>query len=620
MFFVCSLVSACESEEAKPGVTAIYEGPERLDPFPSDHFLRDGRVALGERALENPMVRAYTTTAPELDRLEGFSTVGGIYARFTDELDVEELLTRAPDDFTKPGAPIALVDVDQGRALPIVVRYTTSNEDGRASSPDFMLLVEPAVPLAPRTRHVLVMSTALRAKSGAAVTPSPATTALLRADAEGAYGNALRATLPAVEKASGIRVDDVVLATMFTTGKVHDELATVAKLAREGATPVSSALTVERRGTDPGDERIRFRGTFPAPEHRGADGKWLVTNGKPDVQSTPELEHFLVFTKSARSGPRPLIVFGHGLGRDKDMCWELAQYLADLDVAILAIDAPDHGSRHDPPYAPGETDQVSSTLRFIGVDLDTRSIDVAKARDNFRQLASDQLHLFRLASGLGTLDVLPEGNPDGVPDIDPIRILYVGVSFGAVVGSTVLAFVPETRAAVLTVGGASLGTILRDSATLRLLVNNIFPADASDADFVRFITIAQSIVDPGDPVNYAPFVSLRPFEGLPGWRGADVLLQEAIDDSIIPNSATEMLARALGVVQVEPAITPVPGLVRAPPPLRASNDAPVRGLLQLDRADGQQTNHRTFFGTTEARKQYVSFIRSALADPRATIE
>jgi hypothetical protein len=170
------------------------------------------------------------------------------------------------------------------------------------------------------------------------------------------------------------------------------------------------------------------------------------------------------------------------------------------------------------------------------------------------------------------------------------------------------------------VGGAPLGTILRDSRTLRLLVNNILPPDASDADFVRFIAIAQAIIDPGDPANYAPFVSSRAFPGVPGWRGTDLLLQEAIDDGIIPNSASASLARALGVVQLEPVLAPIAGLPSAAPPLRSNGTDPVRGLFQLDRADGAQTEHRTFFGTTEARRQYVAFVRSALADPRATIE
>ncbi len=608
MFLVAAI--ACSARAETPTAIAIYDGPARLAPFPSDHFLRGGRVSLGEVGRTNPFVRAYAATLPELEQRDGFSTIGAAFFQFSEEL--EDLSARAPSDFAAPGTSLALVDVAAGRAVPVVVRTTSSNDDGRAVDPDFALFVDPAVPLEPKTRYVLVVSDGLRTKSGAGVGASAATRALVAGDAEGDYGVALRAALPVVERASGIGVDRIVAATMFTTGSVHDELATIAKDVRESPPPTTSTPTVEKTE----GSIVRFAGTFPAPERRGADGKWHGL----DVRGTAQLEYFLAFTNRTRSGPRPVIVFGHGLGGDKDMITEAAQYLADLDVALVAIDAPEHGSRHDPPFPPGGTDQVSSTLGFIGVDLDAKSIDVGIARDNFRQLASDQLHLFRLVSGLGALDLLPAGAPDGVPDLDPSRVFYLGVSFGAVVGSTALAFVPEAHAACLTVGGAPLGTIMRDSQTLRLLVNSILPEGATDADLSRFIAVAQGIIDSGDPVNYAPFVAGRPFPGVPGWRGTDILLQEAIDDGIIPNSASSMLARALGLVQVEPALVPVPGLSRAPSPLAAAADAPVRGLLQLDRADGQPTNHRTFFGTAEARRQYVDFFRSALAAPRPTIK
>src|SRR5262249_43829497 len=160
-------------------------------------------------------------------------------------------------------------------------------EDERPKTPDYTLVVEPAVPLAPKTRYVLVFSDALRAKSGAPVTAAPATRALVSGNAEGEYGEALRAALPTIEKVSGIGVDHVVLATMLTTQTVSDDLASIAKAVRAGPSPQRSPLVLQKKATDPGDERIRFVGTFPAPEYRTAkpDGKWRVENGVVEPRS-----------------------------------------------------------------------------------------------------------------------------------------------------------------------------------------------------------------------------------------------------------------------------------------------------------------------------------------------
>lgn len=130
------LSSGCSSDTSEPaGPTALYDGPLRLDPFPSDHFLRPDaettsgrRLDLGELGLENPFVRTFRTSARELAKLDGFSTVGGAFARFREEIDAAPILDRSPASFAERGTPIALVDVEPaspsfGRALPIIVSY-----------------------------------------------------------------------------------------------------------------------------------------------------------------------------------------------------------------------------------------------------------------------------------------------------------------------------------------------------------------------------------------------------------------------------------------------------------------------------------------------------------------
>ena len=55
---------------------------------------------------------------------------------------------------------------------------------------------------------------------------------------------------------------------------------------------------------------------------------------------------------------------------------------------------------------------VTSTTKFFGIDPDDRSFVIGRARDNFRQMALDQLSLVRLISSLSALDVLPVAELD----------------------------------------------------------------------------------------------------------------------------------------------------------------------------------------------------------------
>ena len=97
-------------------------------------------------------MQKYPNVLPELDALDGFSTVGGVSVRFSDEIDAASLASLAPADFAQPGTPIALVNVDSaspkhGQAVPLVTTYFSWNNDPSATAPDFTLVVQPYVPL-----------------------------------------------------------------------------------------------------------------------------------------------------------------------------------------------------------------------------------------------------------------------------------------------------------------------------------------------------------------------------------------------------------------------------------------------------------------------------------------
>ncbi len=306
----------------------------------------------------------------------------------------------------------------------------------------------------------------------------------------------------------------------------------------------------------------------------------------------------MAFADATKSGPRPIVIFAHGLGGTKDGNWGTTERLADLNAAVIAIDSPEHGSRAADP----KTDPLLASFSYFGVDPATQSFDIGRARDNFRQMSSDQLELVRLIGSLGKLDILPVGAPDGVPDLDVSRILYIGHSFGSVQGPAIFATAPEITQAVWNVGGDGLMTLLRDSGTFSLLVNSLKPPHTADGALGRFFAISQAIVDPGDPLNYARFGTLLAAPGVAGWKARDVLLQEVIDDSIVPNSTSEALARAAGLVLADP-IRPVSGLPGGAAPLTGNLASGATGVIaQFDKIEGgQMATHGELIFSPEAQ-------------------
>ncbi len=613
-----------------PGVTAIYgdmaETP--LTPYPSDRYLGDGHVMIPPSAPDLVNAPGLEETIAELEAMTGFSTTAGVIVMFDGPIDVrgialepEQLPEQAEPlrdarDYLEPGAPFYLVDVARGELVGLVPGYWAQAEDDFYTSSEYTIIAMPAEPLRPQARYLFAVTDALRAADGGRVHRSPDMEALLSGD--GGYAAEVAEGLAALEAAAGVAPSRVSLATSFTTAPVHDTLLALADATRDGPAP---ALTEPWEIETPlaADGRVRFRARYQANEYRKPppDSRFeLGDDGLPVVQETVGLEVFLAISDAAADAPRPVVIYGHGLGGDKDGCWGTAERLADLNAAVFAIDSPFHGSR-----APaGARSDLDGIFAFFGIDIDTQSFVIGRSRDNFRQMAIDQLELVRLIATLDTLDILPPGAPDGVPDLDTSRILYIGHSFGSVQGPTIFALAPEISHAVWNVGGAGLMMLLRDSGTFGLLVNSLKPQGTPDGAVARFMTITQAIVDPGDPLNYARYALREAPPGVPGWTPREVLLQEVVNDTIVPNSTTRALARATGLTLIDP-IVPVSGLPTADGPVTANLPEGVTGALsQFDRINGDDVAvHGELIFSPEGRAQYLEFFRTALTDTHATI-
>ena len=68
----------------------------------------------------------------------------------------------------------------------------------------------------------------------------------------------------------------------------------------------------------------------------------------------------------------------------------------------------------------------------------------------------------------------------------------------------------------------------------------------SDDERLRMLAVTQTAIDGGDPMTFAPWVIADRLPEFAG-RTPHVLAQMALNDTVVPNSSTTYLVRALGI-------------------------------------------------------------------------
>ncbi len=311
---------------------------------------------------------------------------------------------------------------------------------------------------------------------------------------------------------------------------------------------VSATLTVPRYQTDTTNP---LAGGDPVP------GPWSdpITPSKTGTDALSVLA--FVPASQMPTGGYPVVIFGHGLTRSSSDLYAIGSQLAAAGMASVAIDWVDHGSRAvqvsdsaaigcDGTPAPSAAPQCFAPIV---------SADLAATRDNLRESALDALGL---VDALGACGI----NDCGPLKVDGDRIGYMGQSLGSIIGANVVAMSSRIQAAVLNVGGVGLLDIVENTASAGIrcpLVDALInagvidgvpltpPPTPSDAtcltdswkaqpSYRQFASIARWVLDPADGANYVARLASR-----------SVLVQEVIDDAVVPNIATANLAKLDGL-------------------------------------------------------------------------
>jgi hypothetical protein len=305
-------------------------------------------------------------------------------------------------------------------------------------------------------------------------------------------------------------------------------------------------------GLDPTSTNITYANPFP-----------VLT----DMQTVP----LLMTVPNAASGHTrpaagwPVVIFGHGLTGNRTHMLGVADTLALIGYAVVAIDFPLHGIvPEDPQFAPlyignspwvdvanertFDVDYIDNATGAPGPDgitdpSGTHMINLTSmltSRDNFRQGEAD---LSVLAVTIPSISY----DGDALPDLDGSTVQYASLSLGSIIGAPFTAVEPMVTNAFLSVPMGGIARGLEASAEIGPQIRAGLAAEGLEpgtADYELFFTVFQTILDSADAINWS--VEAAGFN--------NILLHEVIGDTVFPNfvltaplSGTEPMIKAMGL-------------------------------------------------------------------------
>ncbi len=410
----------------------------------------------------------------------------------------------------------------------------------------------------------------------------------------------------AVAGAAGIVRDDVVLSWVFTTQSITPVMQAVRSVTEPGAMQlVNTGMTSAVAGLPPiadihiGTLKVPYYLSAPSATNptapltgfwKAAPGAYVppfnaaglspistnITFANPFPVKTSDATIPVLATipnaASGRSRPAsgwPVVIFQHGITGNRTHALAVSATLAAQGFAVIAIDMPLHGLPSDSPFAIGNTpfgaiasertfnvDFVNNTTGAPGPDgtpdaSGTHFINLSSlltSRDNLRQAVAD---LFVLTASIPWTDI--DGN--GMGDFDSSNIQFVGLSLGAMVGTSFLALEPNVNVGLLSVPGGGVARLLDGSVAFGPRIRAGLAAagvQAGTPTYDSFMGAAQQVIDSIDPINY----------GFASAQNA-ILLHEVVGggtnlpDQVVPNnvpgaplSGTDPLIRALGLPSI----------------------------------------------------------------------
>ncbi|MCP4407001.1 MAG: lipase [Gammaproteobacteria bacterium] len=565
LLLVCAMLIACDTDKGTSNQDTIntdttnisnFNPANSMVPFPNDLLFKDTL----DGTLNIPVADQADLSDPQvaLNALDGFSTVAPMSTSFLGAINAASITPSAVRLFevtlsSAPGG--AVVAINNELTFGIDFRSALSSVD----TTDSTLVIVPLKPLKPKSSYYAVITNALMSASGKAVAPS-VTYALVKgadplvdsgsisqipalSDQEAQDLEPLRqlvnfseATV-AANASPTLTTDEIVLSWSFTTQSIGDVLSAARGLVGSPVTSVSAFgpdLFGMGNGKTPLGAADIMTGTIDLPYYlaastggvndptalgsfwRGAGDSFLTQFNSTPVATDTVTTPLLITIPTVGSAPWPVVIFQHGITADRSSMLGIADALAGVGYAVIAIDMPMHGIDSSSPFYQAGNERTFD-LDLVTQDSDDNIVDtipdgitdssglhfinltnLLNTRDNLRQSVAD---LFALTAAIASIDVDGSG-----ADFDASNICFIGHSLGAMLGTVFLALEPDVEDAVLAFGGTSLPKILDGSAAFGPTISAGLAANGvikGTPEYESFLGAAQAVVDSGDPVNYS---------------------------------------------------------------------------------------------------------------------
>lgn len=648
--------SSCGDDEA--GIEALYVVPASLDelagdtyfdhPYPSDLRLEGGFVRFTgyPNPREVPLLDEYTTFMN--GKLAGFSPVAAGFMRFGGALDPASLPD--PEQSKTAAGSVQLIDVDPDSPERYARRpiYATFRAQGGVYwSPNTLAFMPvPGFPLRFHNKYAIVVTDSVRGANDEPVVQAPVLGEVLglaepSTSAVRALASSWADSVAAVEKA-GVPADRIVHFAVFTTNDPTDEYEAAA-----AALPTQvEAPTFDPGAWDLADQTVDFdeyRGMYgPSPNYQagtlpfrtyGDGGSFVLDDsGVPQVVDTFDARFALTVPKAELCPPPangyPIVLYAHGTGGSYRSFINdgTARNLAQRCMATMGVDQILHGTR---PGAPSSDAEVN--ILFFNFN------NVEAARTNVRQSGLDEVQRARLFTEAAATVPASVSNTGTEIRFDASKLMFFGHSQGSLNGPLFLAGSDAPRGAVLSGASAVIQITLLEKTkpdpSVAFLVKTIFlqlfPEEEEEVSLLYPpMTLAQTIVDPVDPVNYARYLVNEPMFGGP----KSIYMTEGVGpdgegDSYAPPRGCEALAMAMGLPIQAPIIHPPEdaawgGLETVTIPaeglsgnLAGGQASGVLAQWAPDTDDG----HFVVFDIPGARAQSSEFLRLLAEDPKGRV-
>jgi hypothetical protein len=571
---------------------------DRLTPIPSDAWtVADPTTPTGLR-----LHGEFSTFDAAFELLDGFGLAAPLSAPFSGVLDpatiqgtaggsavprfflldVQDLGAPSAADFAARLVPTEMTVAQSGSALVFPFRR--------------VLALRALAPLQPAHRYAMVATSCIADAEGRGMRADDAFAALRDGAALDPRLESTRTDVEPVlayleDDAVGLDRGSVALATVFTTQSIYEDQLAMAEdlLARpaadltvtrsydatDGAGNLNPDLLADYPGLAEkladlplGDYHFEALGTiavgtFPAPAYLTSDELLNRDAAGRPVPLRDDMLEFLVVLPAPDPAhgiapPYRTVVYQHAFTTCKETMIALADTFARFGIALVGIDMVMHGSRH--PDGPG------------GCTLDAAAFfdtsNFVRTADRVRQSVSDILAFVRALHDGAPLDVLPAPDGDGLPDLDLTRLAMGGQSMGASVEMNVLALTPLLGAGLVNVGGGVFTNLM-----LAGMVDDQNHMTLPDLELthVAMALGAQTSAEKADPIHYGRRLLHDPLTvaGSP-IDTKQILYQEAVDETVLPNISTELTARAMGIPLVQPVAEAIDGLTTVASPVEGN--------------------------------------------------